>query len=526
MKKFFITVFVMVLFIPSIAWYGLKIADADLFNRLDFDIGEKREKTEITDLSDLALSGEKVVDYFADRAPFRSAVISFKRTVNTVVESPYEDEIKPAAMKALYNVTDKREEMAVLAVTKSGTQKAYSSQKVINLLDKKAEQKRKEEEEEKKKEEEALEKSYEIIEEVEPDCENPGYVVKLNTKTNETIREEIPALGHDWQVEEIVDATYISGGYTNYFCTRCDATKKGDETEKLVDASYMAPVVVFTTLMGRYDWLFLYGPEEAPYDLGTNVLSDADMALYAQKLSTLQAMCDARGIMFAMIIAPNKSTVYPEYMPTLDVVNTYKRVPRLYDYIKANTGVRISFPVNEMLSVRSNYDPYYKYDSHWNYVGAYVGTQALYGLIGMPQKSVSSLKMNKTKYDARGDLIELANLDASSFAPFYEYYPYYKTKVTMLAETEGITHLTNIYRTESDSGNDQRFVMIGDSYRNYMIDFIKKDFNHCTFAHREHKNEIVGDVLAANVLVIQTVERNDYKAMQDVDWLIQVLSTN
>ena len=83
MKKFFITVFVMVLFIPSIAWYGLKIADADLFNRLDFDIGEKREKTEITDLSDLALSGEKVVDYFADSAPFRSAVISFKRTVNT-----------------------------------------------------------------------------------------------------------------------------------------------------------------------------------------------------------------------------------------------------------------------------------------------------------------------------------------------------------------------------------------------------------------------------------------------------------
>ncbi len=520
----------MALTLPSIAWYGIEIADADSFARLNFDIGEKREKTVISDVSDMALSGEKVVDYFADRAPFRSSVISMKRNMNSVIETPYEDEIKPVAMKALYGVEDKKQVMAVQTVTKVGQKKAYSSQKVINLLHKeevlKKEEASKKEEALKKEEEESSDLNFEVVEEVEPDCVNDGYQVRINKETQETTKETLAALGHDWQVEEVVDATYISGGYTEYSCARCGETKTDDLTEQLIDTSYTAPVVVFTTLMGKYDWLFLYGPEEAPYDLGTNILSDADMALYAQKLSTLQALCDARGITFAILIAPNKSTVYPEYMPTLDVVNTYKRVPRLYDYIKANTGVRISFPVSEMQAVRSSYDPYYKYDSHWNYVGGLVGTQALYGLIGMPQKSVTSLKFAKNKYAARGDLIELANLDASQYAPFYEYYPYYRTKVTMLAETEGITHFTNIYRTESDSGNDQRFVLIGDSYRNYMIDFIKKDFNHCTFAHRDHKNEIIGDILAANVLVIQTVERNDYKAMQDVDWLIQLLSTN
>ena len=480
MKKACIAIFLILLFIPPVIWTGLFVADKNLYDSLDYDLGEKREKTQIENIQDLALSGEAVTDWFADRAPFRSSLISLKKSVDSVIESPYEYDLKPAALKKLYGIEDNRNKIAIETVAKAGQKSLYKSEKLRSLL-------------------------------IEP-------------KEDEEKPWDCDTMGHEWQTANIIDPTYISYGYTEYVCAHCGAEKTDSWTDKLIDDSYLAPNVHGETTIGRFDWLFLYGWGNLPYYQANNLLSENEMDEYAKKLNTLKELCDAREIKLAVIFAPSKSNVYPEYMPSFTVFDTYKRVPRLYDYIKEHSKVDIAFPTNELKDITRYYESYYKYDSHWNFIGSYIGVQALYGMLDIPQTDILTLEVTKESRPASGDLIELGKLNASDFPPFYEYIVHYKDDVYTTYETNESVLTSDIYRTETDRGYNENFVMIGDSYRNFMIPYIKKDFNRCTFVYRDNEREVKDDILNADILVLQSAERYDYKFLKDLDFLIQLFS--
>ena len=499
MKKLFITIFILLLFLPPVLWMGLFLTDKDKYEALEYDLGEKREKTRIESVSDLALSGEIITDYFADRAPFRSTVITFKRSADSAIEKPYEQDIRPAALKVIYGIEDPRKQLTVDVIARIGQKTMVSSEKIRAMLAEEAA-------------ESALEDAPAENEPEEEPAEEP---------------EEFVETEHEWLVNNVIEPTYISYGYTEYVCKYCGETMIDDWTDKLVDTSYLAPNVHGDTTIGRFDWLFLYGWGNIPYYQANNILSEADMAVYVDRLNTLQALCDARGVKFAVIWAPSKDTIYPEYMPDFEVYDTYKRVPRLYDYIRANSSVKIAFPKEKLKDITRYYDSYYKYDSHWNFVGSFIGTQTLYSLIDMPQTNIMSLNVTKESQIANGDLIMLGGLNAADYPPFYEYTVHYKDWVSTTYETpENVLLNDSIYKTEAETGNNVRFVMVGDSYRNFMIPYIKKDFDHCTFIHREHVREATEDILNANILVLQSAERYDYKCLADMEYLIQLLSQN
>ena len=122
------------LFIPPVVWAGLFVADKNLYESLDYDLGEKREKTQLESISDLALNGQVITDYFADRAPFRSILISFKKSFDSKIESPYEYDLKPIALKKLYGIEDTREKVAVETVAKAGQKALFKSEKIKALF--------------------------------------------------------------------------------------------------------------------------------------------------------------------------------------------------------------------------------------------------------------------------------------------------------------------------------------------------------------------------------------------------------
>ena len=134
MKKLFITIFILLLFLPPVLWMGLFLTDKDKYEALEYDLGEKREKTRIESVSDLALSGEIITDYFADRAPFRSTVITFKRSADSAIEKPYEQDIRPAALKVIYGIEDPRKQLTVDVIARIGQKTMVSSEKIRAML--------------------------------------------------------------------------------------------------------------------------------------------------------------------------------------------------------------------------------------------------------------------------------------------------------------------------------------------------------------------------------------------------------
>ena len=83
---------------------------------------------------------------------------------------------------------------------------------------------------------------------------------------------------------------------------------------------------------------------------------------------------------------------------------------------------------------------------------------------------------------------------------------------------------TGIYRAWSDCGNDQKLVLLGDSFQVAMLPYLERDFAEICVAHRDEKQKVIQDVREADVLVVSAVERFDRALFETAQALIGYLS--
>ena len=272
------------------------------------------------------------------------------------------------------------------------------------------------------------------------------------------------------------------------------------------------------TLIGRFNWLFYAGENALQYYTGENAPSQEELAGYAATVNRLKELCDARGITPVIMIMPNKEQVYPEYMPTSEVVNSYKRPQQIRDYLNAYTSVPCIYPLTELQGADLYWRVYYKYDTHWNHMGAFIGLQALYKTLGM--ELTNPLLIGG--YEApvtRNDLVSLGGLSAETYGGETEYVPQYRGDIMV----EGLDALADICHTYSTSPNACKLVMIADSYRELMAPYICKDFSECVIAHRRVVDSCADDIRSCNILFITAVERSDKDLFASIEEIIKIL---
>ena len=293
-----------------------------------------------------------------------------------------------------------------------------------------------------------------------------------------------------------------------------------EETPSVVDNYY--PLNVYEdVIMGREQWLFLYGQNEIECYQGTNILTDEEMQSYADLVNQLQDICDSQGKELYIIIPPNKSQVYSQYMPTVDIATTYKREQRLYEYIAGHCRTPFVYPLAELLAGSNYYMTYYKYDTHWNQIGALYGTNALYVAMGVEQTDPSTW-VTETVGVTKNDLVNLMGIpDANFYNDDTEVAVVYKPEVTV----SGIDDIeADVIHTSSDGANDKSLCLVGDSFRVGMIPYLSKDFTRCTFAHRDNIKEIASDIKNADIIVIEAIERYDTDGFNSINRVINILN--
>jgi hypothetical protein len=128
-----------------------------------------------------------------------------------------------------------------------------------------------------------------------------------------------------------------------------------------------------TLMVGRDGWLFLAGSNlEMDYFRAAMPFSEDELARWRRVLLQRHIWLQRLGIRFVFVIAPNKSTIYPEKVPAR-IHRAATRLDQLLDYLQRRPlprGFRLVDLRKTLRAAKSRFPVYGNIDSHWNSYGA------------------------------------------------------------------------------------------------------------------------------------------------------------
>lgn len=284
-------------------------------------------------------------------------------------------------------------------------------------------------------------------------------------------------------------------------------------------------------IVGKDGWLFYNGDQVSQEDpianyQGTDLFTDAELETIAANMEKAEEVVNDEGAEFIIYFAPNKERVYSEYMP--DVYGEpaeNNRMQQLIDYLRENTDITVISAYDDLMEFKESHPDvqlYYKYDTHWNNVGAYIGTKTLCEALGEDFTDYDDLTVY-TKDNAPDD-VDPANFDAHYDLSRMIHLGNYldsKDTVEMLAgftkhgillddsDTEGLTQFH--YYIKDANGDEEsirgNLMVIGDSFSAISAQYYGKNYQntYITYYYNYDKQQLEDN--DPEVVVYESVER-------------------
>ncbi len=236
-----------------------------------------------------------------------------------------------------------------------------------------------------------------------------------------------------------------------------------------------------------------------------NQLSDKELEGIALYMRDLEAQLFEKACRMVLIIAPNKATVYPEYMPS-----RYKRAPvksnldRLYEYLD-KYGVTAVDAKAVLTAHKSDALLYYYHDSHWNNLGAGLIYNEIADLTELPVFDSAGNGKNTVR-DFTGDLHNFIWPAKSYFENrmIYEFGSEYSADRPIDFERNSVA-------ATSSGVNDLKLVVYHDSFGRSLQPFFSHSAGRVVMSSEFPYNMSYIDEVEPDIVIIEIVERNiDY----------------
>ena len=149
---------------------------------------------------------------------------------------------------------------------------------------------------------------------------------------------------------------------------------------------------------GKNGWYFL-GDEHnnvVSKTIGANQFSKTELNNIASKLVTANTWLEQNGIRFFVAVAPNKHTIYSQYLP-FSIHNKKTKFSVLKEFLDAKHDFELIDLKEPILKAKDTVQLYYKNDSHWNDYGAYLGYVQLMNVISEEYPEVKALSNEQIK---------------------------------------------------------------------------------------------------------------------------------
>lgn len=281
--------------------------------------------------------------------------------------------------------------------------------------------------------------------------------------------------------------------------------------DSIVTRATTGQIISFQVVQGKEGWLFYKHPTDgdciADFE-GTDLYSEELLRQTADAALRLQEATQRRQAKFLLVLPPNKSNVYPEYMP--EDLYTHAAVSRadlLVSHLREQ-GVHV-LSLKDCLLARQVQTPcYFKYDTHWNQVGAYLGVREILAQwqIEMPDlqdRTISAVPFS----DGDTHPCDLARMiGMSAWMKDDAEYSVNGTAVLALQALEESEEPLFCF-TNLDAVRDETLLLVGDSFRTAMLPSLSEMFRTVYVCHRSNFLLSYLDEVKPDYVVYQYVER-------------------
>jgi len=144
-----------------------------------------------------------------------------------------------------------------------------------------------------------------------------------------------------------------------------------------------------------------------------------------QELSDLQMLQERRrdwlarrGIKYLFVIAPDKQSIYPEYLPSwLKPIRRHTKLDQFFTYMRAHSTVTVVDLRPALREAKAIAPTYYRTDSHWNSFGGFVACQEIIKALSHQMPGLKPVPLESFEFENRqiggGDLSVLLGVRAA-----------------------------------------------------------------------------------------------------------------
>jgi hypothetical protein len=312
------------------------------------------------------------------------------------------------------------------------------------------------------------------------------------------MHRQAPAPTFDWkrsmkELPQQIDAWFDSHFGFRYFLLQADAALRAEcfgESDRVV--------------VGKRGWLFL--KIEPP--LFTQSLDAPALDAWKNYLETRRRWLARRGIQYLFVVAADKDSVYPEYLPrSAGPPPAELPVDQLIRHLReTHSPVEVLSLRDALLAAKTREIQrlYCKQDTHWNSVGAFYGYKAIMDRLAplLPSLKPKSRGDYRLVHGSDGgyDLLHIGGLPAWMQAKGPQLVPVSPADVHkrwLTATESGL----NPFRMElAHPGNLPTAVIDHDSFTMVMVPYLSQSFSRITYLAAGNNPAVTEKVIMDTVL--------------------------
>jgi hypothetical protein len=243
---------------------------------------------------------------------------------------------------------------------------------------------------------------------------------------------------------------------------------------------------------GKQGWLYLRGDTNdiLGQHTGKVQLGEERRAQWRRVLWDRMARSEALGIPWVCVVAPDKESVYPEFLP--DEVSPAARRP-VHEFLEVADRLEapVSYALDRLLATKQQCEVYARTDTHWNFRGAHVAYQMLCEELlarGVAVEPLDEEDFEWVEGRVDGDL-------GRKVRPEPLVGPMIRVRFNRprgdVVYDNGVHNHGRVMRFQSDRPGPS-CVLFGESFCDYLVPFLRETFHRLVFVHT---SMFVGEVV-------------------------------